>query len=353
VLSAPRSPQLERTVEFLRAAGAQELTVGPLGENAVVELVAEMVAAEPSRRLLREMTGAGGNPLFVTELVAAVTQEGLLETTDGRADLVDLTLPPTLRLTILRRLSFLPAIMDSADPGRDALLAERGDNLMWAGRVAESESTCRALLDRAHDPAVEGPVRTRLGLALLARGRPADGLVELERAWQSPLLTSADRASGLGWASIIQMWLGDLDGATATAEQARAAAAQVGDQMTATVATAMFAVISLLRGQLDDADRISDEAVGLADRSPARQGHRYPVSAPRAFILLELDRFEDARSTLDLGTRVSEELGSRGTRRAIRWSARSNGSPSGSGTRRYPKSRQAWNWRARAVRRTT
>lgn len=98
---APRSPQLERTVEFLRAASAQELSVGPLGEYAVVELVAEMVAAEPSRRLLREMTGAGGNPLFVTELVAAVTQEGLLETTDGRADLVDLTLPPTLRLTIL------------------------------------------------------------------------------------------------------------------------------------------------------------------------------------------------------------------------------------------------------------
>jgi tetratricopeptide (TPR) repeat protein len=137
----------------------------------------------------------------------------------------------------------------------------------------------------------------------------AGGLVELERAWQSPLLTSGDRASGLGWASIIQMWLGDLDGATATAEQARAAAAQVGDQMTATVATAMFAVISLLCGQLENADRISDEAVLLADRSPARQGHRYPVSAPRAFILLELDRFEDARSTLDLGSRVSEELG--------------------------------------------
>ena len=43
---APRSPQLERTVEFLRAASAQELSVGPLGEYAVVELVAEMVPAE-------------------------------------------------------------------------------------------------------------------------------------------------------------------------------------------------------------------------------------------------------------------------------------------------------------------
>src|SRR5919201_5665954 len=42
------------------------------------------------------------------ELLAAIRQEGLLEREQGRADVAAMTLPPTLRLTILRRLSFLP-----------------------------------------------------------------------------------------------------------------------------------------------------------------------------------------------------------------------------------------------------
>ena len=79
--------------------------------------------------------------------------------------------------------------------------------------------------------------------------------------------------------------------------------------MTSTIATAMFAVVALLRGQLKQADRFSNEAVGLADKSPGRQGNRYPVQAPRAFTLVELDRLDEARTMLDTGTRLSEELG--------------------------------------------
>src|SRR5215469_4377860 len=52
--------------------------------------------------------GAAGNPLFVTELLAALMQEGALEIADDRAEVARVVLPPTLRLTILRRLSFLP-----------------------------------------------------------------------------------------------------------------------------------------------------------------------------------------------------------------------------------------------------
>lgn len=74
----------------------------------------------------------------------------------------------------------------------------------------------------------------------------------------------------------------------------------------------MPAVVSLLRGQLAEAMRVSGDAVRLADQSPGRRGYRYPVHAARGFILVELDRLDDARSTLDTGTRISEELG-------IRW----------------------------------
>lgn len=105
---SPRSPQPERVVDTLRAAGARQLSVRRLTDSAVAHLVAEAVAAEPGPGLLREIAGAGGNPLFVTELLAAIRQDGILQTMHGRADVAGLTLPPTLRLTILRRLSFLP-----------------------------------------------------------------------------------------------------------------------------------------------------------------------------------------------------------------------------------------------------
>ena len=104
----PRSPELERTLEVVVAGGGRRLPLGPLGEEAVAELVGEVVAAQPGRRLLGEVARAGGNPLFITELVGALVQEGAIQVTDGRAEVAEPTLPPTLRLTILRRLSLLP-----------------------------------------------------------------------------------------------------------------------------------------------------------------------------------------------------------------------------------------------------
>ena len=50
----------------------------------------------------------------------------------------------------------------------------------------------------------------------------------------------------------------------------------------------------------------------LADQSPGRLGHRYPVHIPRGYILIALDRLDEARTTIETGRRISEELG-------IRW----------------------------------
>ena len=104
----PGGRELERMLEAFDAAGARRLALGQLDREAVAELVAEAVAAEPGPRLMAEVAAAGGNPLFVTELVAALLSEGAVRTVDGRAEVVETTLPPNLRLTILRRLSFLP-----------------------------------------------------------------------------------------------------------------------------------------------------------------------------------------------------------------------------------------------------
>ena len=105
---SPRLPGLQRLVGALEAAAGRHLTLHGLAEEAVTELVAEAVAAVPGPGLMAGISGAAGNPLFVTELLGALAQEGAIQTTGGRAEVAEMTLPPTLRLTILCRLSFLP-----------------------------------------------------------------------------------------------------------------------------------------------------------------------------------------------------------------------------------------------------
>ena len=104
---APAVADLERLASGLEAAGGRRLSLRGLDGRAVAELVADAVGAAPGRRLLAGISGAAGNPLFVTELLGALAQEQMITIADGQAEVADLTLPPTLRLTILRRISFL------------------------------------------------------------------------------------------------------------------------------------------------------------------------------------------------------------------------------------------------------
>jgi DNA-binding CsgD family transcriptional regulator len=390
------------------------------------------------------VAGAAGNPLFVTELVAAMAEEGSLQVAGGQAEVAEMTLPPTLCLTILRRISFLPGsipqalqaasilgpafsltdlsvitgrpaaelsvllmeavragvleddgaqlrfrhdlirdavyedlpesvrrglhreagqrlaasgaaalqvagqmargavagdteaitwlvsaareaapcspdvaagllgqaaeLMSPQDPGRDRLLAELAGSQIWI-RLADAEATCRALLGRGHDPSAEGPARIVLGHALIGQGRTDEGLAELERAQQSPGLTGSERARAQAWAAMARLSLGDLAGAATAAEHARSAAA--GDPLATSMAMLALADAAEWSGHLGAALEIIDGAVRLADESPARLGHRYPLQAARGHILMELDRFAEARQTLEAGRKTGEELGVR------------------------------------------
>src|SRR5262249_50085459 len=105
---SPRGAELDRLAGALEAAGAQHLPLHPLTGEAVTGLVAQAVAAEPGPRLLPEVAGAAGKPLVATELLGALAREEAITTAGGRAEVAETVLPPTLRLTILRRVSFLP-----------------------------------------------------------------------------------------------------------------------------------------------------------------------------------------------------------------------------------------------------
>ncbi len=99
------TPDLQRLVDGLARSGATHVRLQPLAPADVRALVTSLVSADPADRLARTIEAAEGNPLFVTELIRALQADGLVRVEDGRAELTDDVLPPTLRQTILRLLS--------------------------------------------------------------------------------------------------------------------------------------------------------------------------------------------------------------------------------------------------------
>jgi DNA-binding CsgD family transcriptional regulator len=94
-----------------RLGGGDLVTVdlGPLGRDEATELVHLMVGAAPGPALIEHAAAAGGNPLYLRELVDALVREARLQVKDGQAELISdaADLPPTLQAAIAARLGFL------------------------------------------------------------------------------------------------------------------------------------------------------------------------------------------------------------------------------------------------------
>ena len=446
--TAPREEPVDRLVDSLAARGATRIVLRQLSERDVEDLVVDVVGAQPGPGLLAKLSGTGGNPLFVIELVRALRSAGDIQIVAGRAEVAESSLPPTLGLTILQRLSTLSAgvldllrhasvlgssfalldlatvtsrsafdlsavlddaflagvladdgdrlcfrhdvirealyadlsrgiraglhreaghrlaaagapalqvaeqlvrgadkgdvaaiawltraareaaptspgvaadlldraieLKDTADEvGLAALLVDRADKLLWAGRIQEAEADCRTLLDLRHDEAAGVSARALLGRCLMADGRMHEALPQFETVYRSSVATGPERAASWGSASVAHVFLGQLDLAATAAQEARTAAAAADDEVTSSMALTALATVEIFRGRLDVALDLVDEGVRRADASDRGQGHRYVHHLARGHVLIELDRFSDARATLEKGMRASESLGAR------------------------------------------
>jgi DNA-binding CsgD family transcriptional regulator len=84
-------------------------TLAPLPDGVVHTMAERALGGPPGPRLVELLTGAAGNPFFVAELLAALTEDGTIEAGEnGEVELTAPDPPASLRLTILRRLGFLP-----------------------------------------------------------------------------------------------------------------------------------------------------------------------------------------------------------------------------------------------------
>ena len=102
-------PQRDDLLALRRAVGdSARLPLTGLTEAAVAELVAALAGGKPDDKLLRLADGAAGNPLYVTELVAALARgSGLTVTGEGTAELTSGPAPGSLSAAIADRLGFV------------------------------------------------------------------------------------------------------------------------------------------------------------------------------------------------------------------------------------------------------
>ena len=112
-------PRREDLLALRRAAGQEApLQLSRLPDEAVAELVAALAGGKPGNNLLELAGTAAGNPLYVTELVAALARSARLTVTNtGRLVLAGGDAPASLTAAIADRLDFVSA------PTRDVLQA--------------------------------------------------------------------------------------------------------------------------------------------------------------------------------------------------------------------------------------
>ncbi len=190
---------LERLVDVCVEEGNLHLRLGPLDEPAVTDLATDVIGASPGPRLARQLSRAGGNPLFVLELLGALREQGAVTMSDGCAEVGEVGLPATARQAILRRLGsvsdetvellrlasilgstlsladlaivcrqpvveLLPAIVEAFRAG---LIGEAGDQLAFCHDLV------REVVYHDLPHAVRVGLHREAGLALAAAGAPA------------------------------------------------------------------------------------------------------------------------------------------------------------------------------------
>ena len=293
----PRTLELVRLMERLTRSGGRHLTLHPLDERAVTDLVSDTLGATPGATVAAAVAGAAGNPLFVTEMLRVLREEGALAIADGHAEVERGAVPPSLRAAVLRTLGFLEP--DELDLLRRASVLGTVFSLADLATITEvrgSDLTARLR------PAIQAGLLVADGERLrfrhsLVRAAVYEDRVAVVRA--ALHLEVATRLSAAG-ASALQvadhLLLGVTAGDASAIGSLHQAARQAGRQAPATA-------VRLLERALDLAHANDDRRAGmLADLVIALLGSGRPKDAEawaREGLRLEADA--PVRGSLHLG----------------------------------------------------
>ena len=107
-LRPPREASpLVYALEQLKHEGAHSIELGPLNSDSVVQLAADILAAQPDQSILKQLREAGGSPFLVVETLLGMQEEGRIRVVDARAELVGAGMPRRVQAKMRERLGRL------------------------------------------------------------------------------------------------------------------------------------------------------------------------------------------------------------------------------------------------------
>ncbi|MGE5136260.1 MAG: helix-turn-helix transcriptional regulator [Gemmatimonadota bacterium] len=318
-------PQRDDLLALRRVVGdSARLQLTGLSEGAVAELTALLAGGEPDDGLLRLAGGAAGNPLYITELVAALTRgSGLVITGSGAAELTRASVPSSLTAAIADRLDFVSGPVrevlraaallgvDFAVPDLATVLG-RGvadlvpavDEALAAGVLAESGDRLgfrHPLIRTALYEEIPVPVRAAwhrdAGRSLAEAGAPADRVAR-------QLLAAVGGPGGraepmddwmLGWlARTAELLVAQAPQVAAQLLRQAAASSPVGsaqhDRLVARLADALYRV-----GDTAEAEEVASQALEYAAGPDVLADLHWTLAQCR----MRVGRFAECLATLD------------------------------------------------------
>ena len=105
---SPRSAELDQLLSDVFDAGARLIRLDPFAPEEVYALACTELGAAPGPELMAVLGKAGGNPLWVVEMLRSLSDEGLLRQGGTTAGAGFSALPGSLREVVVRRLRYLP-----------------------------------------------------------------------------------------------------------------------------------------------------------------------------------------------------------------------------------------------------
>jgi tetratricopeptide (TPR) repeat protein len=202
------------------------------------------------------------------------------------------------------------AVAISAGSARHGWLASRlADALYRIGDRTTAEQVASRALEHAADPDLLVDLHWTLAQCRMMQDKSAESLATLDQVLASPGISARHRARLLALTARTYSNLGEVERSAQAASSAFAAASEAGDNWAMGWALLVMALVTSIRGRMDDALPLFDQALDVTQSDPALADLRLLLQINKAITLGCLDRYEEALTEAGHARDLADQVG--------------------------------------------